>query len=225
MVDHVTQTMQRNDQDLHANVSDELLYTPSIDTNLNVTVNNGVVTLAGDVSSVPERLAAIYAAEQVWGVKAVVDEMAVRSAGATGATDTDIAVAARQILAWTIDVPVDAVQLEIRDHMITLSGAVTWEFQREAAARAVTYIRGITGVSNNISLTEHESVSVVKEAVEAALRRNAPLDSQAITVEVNGHKLTLSGRVRSQAERHQAEHVAWAAAGVAYVQNDLSIIS
>ncbi|MGE5829917.1 MAG: BON domain-containing protein, partial [Micromonosporaceae bacterium] len=115
----MTQTI---DQDLHANVSDELLYTPSIDTNLNVTVNNGVVTLAGDVSSVPERLAAIKAAEQVWGVQAVVDEMAVRSAGATGATDTDIARAASQILAWTIDVPVDAVTLEIRDRMITLSG-------------------------------------------------------------------------------------------------------
>jgi len=225
MVDHVTQTMQRNDQDLHAKVSDELLYRPSIDTNLIVTVNNGVVTLAGDVSSVPERLAAVHAAEQVWGVKTVVDEMAVRSAGATGATDTDIAVAARQILAWTIDVPLDAVQLEIRDHMITLSGTVTWEFQREAAARAVTYIRGITGVSNNISLTEHKSVSVVKEAVEAAIRRNAPLDAQTITVEVNGHELTLSGRVRSQAERYQAEHVAWAAAGVAHVKNDLSITS
>jgi osmotically-inducible protein OsmY len=225
MVDHVTQTMHRTDQNLHADVSDELLYTPSIDTNLVVTIDNGVVTLAGVVSSVPERLAAIHAAEQVWGVKAVVDEMRVQSGGATGATDTDIAVAARQILAWTIDVPVDAIQLEIRDHMITLSGTVTWEFQRRAAARAVTYIRGISGVSNNISLTEHKSVSVVKAAVEAALRRNAPLDAQAITVEVNGHELTLNGHVRSSAERHQAEHVAWAAAGVAHVKNNLSITS
>ena len=224
MVGHVTQTMQRNDQDLQAKVSDELLYTPSIDTNLVVTVNDGVVTLAGDVGSVPERLAAIHAAEQVWGVKVVTDDIVVRSAGATGGTDRhrgssqpDAVMGGRR--------PVDAVKLEIRDHMITLSGTVTWDFQREAAARAVTYIRGITGVRNNISLTEHESVSVVKEAVEAAIRRNAPLDAQAITVEINGHELTLTGHVRSQTERHQAEHVAWAAAGVACVKNNLLITS
>jgi osmotically-inducible protein OsmY len=217
--------MHRSDQDLQANVSDELLYTPSVDTHVVVAVNDGVVTLSGDVGSLPERLAAQQAAEQVWGVKAVVDTMVVRSAGASGATDADMAQAASQMIAWSVDVPRNAVTVDIRDRTITLSGAVTWEFQREAAARAVTYIRGITAVSNNISLAEKASVSVVKEAVDAAMRRNAPLDAQAITVEVNGHELTLRGHVRSSAESHQAERVAWTAAGVATVKNDLFITS
>jgi osmotically-inducible protein OsmY len=217
--------MHRSDQDLQATVADELLYTPSIDTNLTVTVNDGAVTLAGDVGSVPERLAARQAAERVWGVKVVADKMVVRSAGASGATDTDLVGAASHMLDWSIDVPSDTVTVEIRDRMLTLSGAVTWDFQREAAMRAVSYIRGITGVNNNISLTENASVSVIKGAVEAAIRRNAPLDAQAITVEVSGHELTLNGSVRSSAERQQAEHVAWAAAGVAKVKNNLFITS
>jgi len=221
----VTQTMHRSDQDLQANVSDELLYTPSIDTNLAVTVNDGVVTLAGDVGSLPERLAAKHAAERVWGVKVVADKIVVRSAGASGATDTDIAGAASHMLAWSIDVPSNAVTIEISDRTLTLTGAVTWDFQREAAMRAVRYIRGITGVNNNISLTENASVSVIKDAVEAAIRRNAPLDAQAITVEVDGHELILHGSVRSSAERRQAEQVAWAAAGVANVKNNLFITS
>jgi osmotically-inducible protein OsmY len=221
----MTQTMHRGDQDLQATVADELLYTPSIDTNLTVTVNDGAVTLAGDVGSMPERLAAKQAAERVWGVKVVADKMVVRSAGASGATDTDLVGAASHMLDWSIDVPSDTVTVEIRDRMLTLSGAVTWDFQREAAMRAVSYIRGITGVNNNISLTENASVSVIKYAVEAAIRRNAPLDAQAITVEVDGHELTLNGSVRSSAERQQAEHVAWAAAGVANVKNNLFITS
>jgi osmotically-inducible protein OsmY len=225
IVVHMTQTMHRSDQDLQATVADELLYTPSIDTNLTVTVNDGAVTLAGDVGSVPERLAARQAAERVWGVKVVADKMVVRSAGASGATDTDLVGAASHMLDWSIDVPSDTVTVEIRDRMLTLSGAVTWDFQREAAMRAVSYIRGITGVNNNISLTENASVSVIKGAVEAAIRRNAPLDAQAITVEVSGHELTLNGSVRSSAERQQAEHVAWAAAGVAKVKNNLFITS
>ena len=221
----MTQTMNRSDQELLANVSDELLYTPSIDTNLTVTVNDGVVTLAGDVGSLPERLAAKQATERVWGVKTVADKMAVRSAGASGATDTDIAGAASHMLAWSVDVPFNAVTVEIRDRILTLSGAVTWDFQRQAAMRAVSYIRGISGVDNNISLTENASVSVMKDAVEAAIRRNAPLDAQAISVDVNGHLLTMRGSVRSWAERQQFEGLAWAAAGVAHVKNELLITS
>jgi osmotically-inducible protein OsmY len=217
--------MHRSDQDLQATVSDELLYTPSIDAHLTVTVNDGVVTLAGNVGSLPERLAARQAAERVWGVKDVADKMVVRSAGASGATDADLAGTASHMLAWSIDVPHNTVTVEIRDRTITLSGAVTWDFQREAAMRAVSYIRGISGVNNNISLSQKASVSVVKDAVEAAIRRNAPLDAQTIAVEVDGHELTLSGSVRSSTERDQAAQVAWAAAGVANVKNNLFITS
>jgi len=217
--------MHRSDQDLQAYVSDEILYTPSIDTNVTVTVNDGVVTLTGDVASVPERLAARQAAERVRGVKLVADKMAVRSAGASGATDTDLAGAASYMLSWSVDVPSNAVTVDIRDRTLTLSGAVTWDFQREAAMRAVSYIRGISGVTNKIAIVEHPTVSVMKDAVEAAIRRNAPLDAEAITVEVNGHELILHGTVRSSSERQQAEQAAWAAAGVTSVKNNLFITS
>jgi len=151
--------------------------------------------------------------------------MVVRSAGASGATDTDLAEAASHMLAWSIDVPYNKVTVEITDRKLTLSGAVTWDFQREAAMRAVSYIRGISGVNNNISLSQKPSVSVMKGAVEAAIRRNAPLDAEAITVAVDGHELTLHGSVRSSAERDQAGHVAWGAAGVVDVKNNLFITS
>jgi osmotically-inducible protein OsmY len=217
--------MRRSDQDLQGTVSDELLYTPSIDTNLVVTVDDGVVTLAGDVGSLPERLAANRAARRVWGVKAVSDKVVVRSAGASGATDGDLAQVASHTLGWSVDVPARTVTVDVHNRVITLSGTVTWDFQREAAGRAVSYIRGVAGVSNNITLNENASVSVIKEAVEAAILRNAPLDAEAIMVDVVGHELTLHGRVRSSAERQQAEHLAWAAAGVAKVNNDLFITS
>lgn len=221
----MTQTMRRSDRDIQGTVSDELLYTPSVDTNLAVTVEDGLVTLAGDVGSLPERLAANRAAKRVWGVKAVSDTIVVRSSGASGATDDDLARAASDMLGWSVDVPTNTVRVSVRNRVITLSGTVTWDFQREAAARAVSYIRGITGVSNNIALNENPSVSVIKEAVEGAILRNAPLDADAIMVEVVGHELTLHGHVRSWAERHQAERVAWAAAGVTKVNNDLIITS
>jgi osmotically-inducible protein OsmY len=153
----VTQTTRRSDQDLRASVSEELQYTSSVDAPVEVSVSGGAVTLSGEVRSVPEQLAAKRAAMLVTGVKAVADEMVVRTPGTSGMTDTDIAKAAKQLLDSALDVPSDSVEAGVRDHVITLSGNVTWDHQRAAAVRAVRYIKGVTAVNNTIALRWGES--------------------------------------------------------------------
>jgi osmotically-inducible protein OsmY len=223
MVQGVTQTMHRSDQVLQATVSDQLLFTPSVDSHLTVAVTEGVVLLEGDVASVAERRAATKTAGRVWGVKAVTNHTVVRSAGASGADDTDLARVATSMLDWSVDVPANTVTAEVHDRKITLNGVVTWQFQREAAARAVRYLRGITAVTNKITINESPSVSIVKDGLEAAIRRTMPMLAPAITVDVDGHALTLRGNVRSSAQRRQVEHLAWATAGVSSVDNNLVI--
>jgi osmotically-inducible protein OsmY len=222
----MTQTIHRNDKELQTSVTDELSYSPSIDAaHLVVLANDGVVTLSGEVASLPEWHAAKRAALRVSGVKALADDMVVRDPGASGTKDADLAEAANQMLKAAVDVPFDTVKAGVRDHAITLSGSVTWQYQREAAARAVMYLRGITAVANTISLASPAPVSEVKTAIEAAVLRNAQLDSHEITVDVNGGEVTLGGTARSWADRRQAEHVAWSAAGVTSVKNHLTVTS
>jgi len=223
MVHGVTQTMHRSDQVLQATVSDELLFIPSVDSHLAVSAVDGVVTLEGDVASVPERLAAVEAAGGVWGVHNVIDHTVVRSAGASGANDGELARAATSMLEWTVDVPANAVTVEVDERKITLTGVVTWDFQREAAARAVLYIRGITGVDNKIGIHEMATVSVATDAVEAAIGRNMPMYAQTIAVGVHDHTLTLSGTVGSSTQRRRVERLAWAAAGVTTIENNIVI--
>jgi osmotically-inducible protein OsmY len=160
-----------------------------------------VVTLSGDVASLPQRHAAKRAALRVCGVTAVADDMVVRDPGASGPTDADLAEAAQQLLTWAVDVPAGTVKAGVRDHAITLSGTVAWQYQREAAARAVMYLRGITAVTNTITLTPTTPASQVKPAVDAAILRNAQLDSRQINVDANGGEVMLRGTVRSWAER------------------------
>ncbi|MCW6005297.1 BON domain-containing protein [Micromonospora sp. CPCC 205371] len=222
----MTQTIRRSDNELQTNVTEELLYNPSIDAaQVGVSAISGVVTLSGQVSSLPERHAAKRSALRVWGVKAVADDMVVRDPGTSGAKDTDIAEAARQMLSWAVDVPADSVKVSVRDHTITLSGIVNWHYQREAAARAVMYLRSVRAVANTISLAVSAPQSGVKAAIEAAILRNAQLGSREIVVDVNGADVTLNGSVRSWAERHQAGYVAWAASGVTGVNNHLAVTS
>lgn len=222
----MTQTIRRSDKELQTTVTEELSYNPSIDAaHLVVLANDGVVTLSGDVASLPEQHAAKRAALRVWGVKAVADDMVVRDTGTTGTKDSEIAEAAGQMLKWAVDVPSDTVKAGVRNHTITLSGTVTWQYQREAAARAVMYIKGVTAVANTISLTATAPASGAKAAIDAAIRRNAQLDHREINVDVNGAEVALRGTVRSWAERRQAEYVAWEAAGVTSVQNNLAVNS
>jgi osmotically-inducible protein OsmY len=59
--------------------------------------------------------------------------------------------------------------------------------------------------------------------VSNAFHRSATLDAEKIEVEVQGSKVVLKGKVRSWAEKNDAENAVWAAPGVNKVENNLEI--
>lgn len=56
-----------------------------------------------------------------------------------------------------------------------------------------------------------------------AAGRNAEIDADRIVVESNNGIIVLKGTVRSWAEREEAERAAWAAPGVAKVENRIVV--
>lgn len=210
--------------ELQRMVLNELEYEPSVNAaEIGVAVTDGVVTLSGRVGTYTEKLAAEQAAKRVHGVKAVADEIEVKVASSMIRTDTDIARAALTALEWNTMVLKDRVTVKVDGGWVTLDGELPWAYQRDAAARAVRCLTGVRGVTNLIALKPRVPTQHIKQRIVGAFRRSADLDAKTIRVEALAGKVTLSGTVHSWTERREAERVAWAAPGVAQVENLIAV--
>ena len=212
------------DKQIRQNVIDELDFDPSIDAaHIGVAVDDQIVTLTGHVASYAERVAAEKAARKVRGVRGVVEAIKVRLAGQAPPRDADLAQRAVQMLDWSATVPRRAVQVQVQDGWVTLSGTVDWQYQKEEAYRAIRRLAGVAGIINTIAVVPKASAPDVRAKILAALKRNAELEAEAITVTVTGAKVVLEGKVKAWHERRLAETAAWSAPGVRAVEDHLTL--
>ncbi|WP_433550493.1 BON domain-containing protein [Micromonospora zamorensis] len=221
----MTQTTHKTDHELKAAVADELEWAPSVNSDrIAISVDSGAITLSGQVETYPEKEAATRAVLHVRGVTAVADEITVKNTWAPR-EDSDIAREASEALDRMVYVPAGAVQAKVHHHVITLTGSLTWEYQRQAARDAMAVLRGVRGVVNMISLKPTAAMSPIeaKAKITAALIRNARFDGQHITVHVDGTEIELSGTLSSWAEVRQASYAAWASPGVTRVENRILV--
>lgn len=214
----------KTDLEIRRDVESELQWDPSIDDKkIGVIVNSGVVTLTGEVNHFAGKWAAEDITKRVSGVRAIANEIKVRIPLAGARSDTDIAEAAATALRWHVATGGESVKPVVVDGWVTLSGKVQWGFQRNAAENAVRYLMGVKGVTNDIVVAASIKVTDVKHKIEEAFKRHALLDAKDIEVKVDNSTVTLKGHVHNWQEHADAGYAAWAAPGVANVENRLVI--
>ena len=213
-----------SDLQLRQDVLDELEFEPSVNAaHIGVTANRGVVTLTGFVTSYAEKTMAERAARRVKGVKAIAEEIEVRLPSDTKRADDEIAARAIDILKWQVGVPADRIKVKVEKGVVTLTGEVDWQFQRTEADHVVHKLSGVFDVLNQIRVASPIHAIEVKEKIERALRRSAELEASRITVETEGGRVILKGKVHAWYERDIAERAAWSAPGVTEVLDRLTI--
>ncbi|HTS73391.1 MAG TPA: BON domain-containing protein [Gaiellaceae bacterium] len=213
-----------SNDELVLDVNDELFWDPKIDSEeIAVSADAGKVTLRGTVGSFRQKREATKAAERVYGVKSVRNELQVRLLNDSRREDAELrgdvlqALMLDSLLPTTIDAKVD-------DGLVTLKGTTDWQYQRDEAEFVAGNVFGVIGVDDQIELKNPTpSAANVKDAIKQAFERNAGLDADDISVVSSNGTVTLEGEVSSWAEHDEAVAAAWAAPGVTDVKDRIYV--
>lgn len=113
-------------------------------------------------------------------------------------------------LLWEPSVGAEHIRVAVQGGIVTLSGHVSSYADKWNAERAVQRVAGVKALVVDMDVKLRESS-----------RRT---DADAISVEVQGPDVTLTGTVQSWSERNIARHSAWGAPGVRNVVDHITVV-
>jgi len=226
---------ERSDEQIADDIRRRLEWDAYVDARrIEVSVENGEVTLSGNVISPAERTNAVYRA-WVRGVEAVDGDALEVAPGAAmepvdrpraPRTDDEIREAVERSIRETARVSPFEIEVQVEDGVVTLIGAVDHVEARREAGDAARRVSGVLHVEDTITVvagdtrTEDEQL---RTAARAALMRNPHLSRANIDVDVIDGVASLTGEVESTYARALADNAVGRVRGILDVENRLEV--
>jgi osmotically-inducible protein OsmY len=175
---------------------------------IDVTTNDGIVTLSGNVNSLLERERALAIAENIIGVISVVDKIELRSIKRSDDEIRQDVSAALNSLRPSL---VGRVEIFVKGGILELRGqAVSWG-QKQLLLNAAKSIQGVRDVNNIIEVIHDPSRTdmEIRSEVEKLLELNVYVNDERLDVKVENGVVKLSGEVGNDSGKVHAYRDAW----------------
>jgi len=205
-------------------VEDEFFFDRAVPFNdLDVSSNEGIVTLTGDVDNILAKERAVRLAETVKGVRSVINRITVQPPEKR--SDEEIQKDVKTALLRDPATESFEVNVHVEDGEVTLGGTVgSWQ-ERELAAVVAKGVRGVTALNNYVKV-DYQTDRLdreIKSEIEQTLLWDAFVDHALIDVNVEDGRVRLDGVVGSAAEKRQAVIDAYVAGVISVSDDDLEV--
>ncbi len=191
--------------------------------NIDVSTQDGIVTLTGAVDNLLAKDRAEAMAAATVGVRAIINRIKVEPAQMR--SNKELKQAVKDALmndpateSYEIDVSVD-------DGTVTLTGSVDSYAERELAATVAKGIRGVKAVKNDLIVDYdiERNDAEIKDEIDRRLENDVRVDDYMLNVEVDDGEVELSGTAGSLQEKNQAIDDAWVAGVTSVNGEDIEI--
>lgn len=203
--------VERSDEQIHSVLRSKLdrnFFNAAAD--ISIRVKDQVITLDGQVSSLPEKRRAEKIASTLRGVKGVRNRISVR---ASDKPDSEVARQIREAFAAEPAIDPAEVRLEVKRGAVTLNGTVDSFAEKWIAGRVAANVAGVRALSNDITIeyVEERPDSEILADIKARLAWDAKVEGGRIRPRIRDGYVTLSGSVNSPVEKMWVKFDSWVA--------------
>ena len=219
--------MKSKDEQIKKVVVDMLYWDNRVDaSDIQVEVNDGVVTLTGTVPSYGTKEASLFAAWKVPGVKQVNNDSFVKfPTTAKILSDSQIEESIRKQLEWNDSTSRENIQVTVNKGEVFLEGHVDAYWKMFRAQKLASDVIGVVDIDNKLTVVPTENIEdqVIATDIINAIDRSKLLNTDDIDVKVKDGVVTLSGNLPTRGLCEVALEFAYNTFGVKEVKDRLHV--
>lgn len=219
--------MPRSNSEIKSDIVDNLNRDSRLQTNtVKIEINDGLVVLTGSVQSYQAREAAEADAWSVSGVSEIDNRLKiVLPPDFKQPSDQAIRENVRRVLECDPDIFLERIETFIQEGRVFLEGSVDSLWKKFRVKELVQNAGGVLAVIDKIVVIPTISISdeIIGQDITGLLNRNAALNVNLITVQVQNGIVCLTGSVPNRNAFEIAEDIARYTQGVVHVDNKLAI--
>jgi len=197
------------------------------------TVQNGVVTLIGEVATVYQQERAGDAARLVWNVTGVNNDLLVTQRGSIGTrqksptpTDAQLTAAVYDTLAADQRLAPSEVTVHVQQGEVTLHGVIPSYYQKHIAEQVAHDVVGVARGINELAVrTAHRDDADIQADVQLQLNTDALLAPGSLGVRSHNGIVTLTGNVNSDFVKLHVTAVTARLKGIRNILNNITVSS